>query len=165
MAPEEAASAKVPWWYFWDTPQSARYCLIEINDTTNAAGYIDLPRLIIAPGYQPTLNMDYGARIGLETMKVATNTLGGAEVFQDGLDRRIARLGFRNLPQDEALVGLFDLARKQSINSQVFFAFDPINVVHRHRWAFLGRLRSMTDSEWAVFNRISQVIEISEVVA
>jgi hypothetical protein len=165
MQPEDALTAKMPWWWFWDTPQVARYVLIELSDTSNTAGYIDLPRLVIAPGYQPTLNMDYGAQIGLESMKVPTNTLGGAEVFQDGLDRRVARLSFRNLPQDEALAGLFDIGRKQSINSQVFFAFDPTNTFHRHRWAFLGRLRALPQSEWAVYGRVSQSIEISEVVA
>ena len=165
MTAEAASSAKVPFWYIWTTPQTAQYMWVQINDTGNAYGYVDLPRMIIAPGYQPTYNISYGASITFESTKVAQNTLGGAEVFQDGLDRRVARLSFDYVPQDEALINLFDMARNQSINNQVFFTLDPATTIHKHRIAFLGRLRTMTGNIWNQPLTVNQTLEISEVVA
>lgn len=127
-----------------DTPQSARYWLIEIDDTANADGYVDLGRLVVSFAWQPTYAFATGAKMGWETSSSRTETPGGSFIHRDRPRRRRFDLTVQNLGSDEALVFAFDLARKYGTSGQIYFIFDPDDEEHMHRRAFLATLRELS---------------------
>lgn len=162
---EDAALFPMPWWHLFNAAVIGRYVLVEIDDRNSAIGYIDVPRLFVSPGWQPTLNLIYGASQAWEPRTEVVESYGGAEFFEVLEGRRIMRFGFDYLPDNEALVQAGDMQRRLGIDGQLFFIFDPTDTTHRHRRSFLCRMRSLNPLEYAVFGRMKATYELSEVIA
>lgn len=142
----------------------ARYWSIEINDVTNPNGYIDIGRLFMAGGYQPSLNYSYGRNaFGVETDTRVTRALGGNKYFDRREPRRVSRIGWDYLPQQEALEKAFDLQRQAGIDDEVFLILKPGDLINLTRTSFLGRLRQLTALEQNVYRMASTGFEIEEI--
>lgn len=64
--------------YVFSTYKAARYWKIEITDTGNAAGYLELGRLWLGEAnFEPAVGVSYGASLGYESRDVIEETLGG----------------------------------------------------------------------------------------
>lgn len=165
LTAEETDIFPMPWYAIFETAVVARYWLLEIDDRGSELGYVDLPRLFISPGWQPRLNFVYGAAIGWEPNTSVETSYGGAEFFEVLEGRRVARIEFQYLPEDEALAWDFDMQRRLGIHRQLFFLYDPADTAHRHRRAFLARHRQLSPIEASAFGRSSIVHELAEVIA
>lgn len=165
MTPEDATLFPMPFVHVLAEAVNAGWWLIEIDDTESTLGYVEIPKVFLAPGWQPTLNMIYGAAQGYEARTTMQESWGGAEFFdvQDG--RRVARFGFDYLPEDEALTWAGDMQRRLGVHGQLFFIFDPDDTTHLHRRSFLARQRQLSPLEYAVYGRNSTTFELSEVIA
>jgi hypothetical protein len=142
----------------------AQYWRVEINDTTNAAGYIQVGRVFIGPAYQPTVNMSYGAGLGWETKTVAQEALGGAEYFQHRTPYRVATIKLDWLSVDEALANAFEIMRRAGLDAEVFWVHDPDDTVHALRRRFIGRLRQLSAIQYPYPNVNSAAFEIKELL-
>jgi hypothetical protein len=132
--------------------QSARYWRVEVTDTGNADGYIDVARLVIAGGWQPSVNAAYGAELGLETDTDRQVTDGGSAIYDERPSRRTAEFEIRYLSDSEALSNGFDLQRLAGTSQQVFFVSDPADTTHMHRRAFLSTIRALSPVRYAYLN-------------
>jgi hypothetical protein len=131
--------------------QTARWWQIEIADTRNVAGYVDLARLVIAGGWQPTINAAYGLKHGYaDTATTRQETDGGAAVYTEKPRRRTVTGIFTQLPEDEALVSPFEMQRRLGTHQQFMFCYDPNDTYHMHRRAFLGVMRELQPLEVVV---------------
>lgn len=146
------------------TPVAARYWLFEFFDSTNPDGYIDLARLFVAAGYQPSINAQYGFTLGWETDTQRERSLGGVDYYDRRDPRRVWRFQLANLPQDEALIWPFEIARKQGIDKQIMFIFDPDDTIHMHRRAGLATLRQLSPLEYPYDGRMNAPFELQEVL-
>lgn len=140
---EDAANYPWPLVVVLDTPIIARYWKFEFDDTTNAAGYVDLARLVIAPGWQPTINISYGAQLGWSTGTVAKESLGGVVYFDVRANRRVLNCGIDYLPLTEALVNMFEMQRALGIDQQFMFVYDPTDATNLARRSFLATLTNI----------------------
>ncbi len=141
---------------------TAQYERWNFNDPGNSAGYIQLPRLIIAYGYQLSLNADYGLTLGYESESEAVPSDDGAKYYNDRRRRRTATMVFSNLPEDEALSLPFDFERRVGITNQFFFVFDPTDTVHMHRRSFLAVQKDLSPMAMAMYRRYGVPINIVE---
>jgi hypothetical protein len=138
-----------------------RYWRVEINDPTNADGYVDVGRLVVAGGWQPSINMSNGARIGLvDPTEVQEGD--GAAFFNERPIRRTLDFDISMLPEDEAMARGFDMQRIAGTAGQMFFVFDPADTIHMHRRAFLCRLRTLSAVEYPYFGRGSIPFQLVE---
>lgn len=142
----------------------ARYWRIEIDDTTNAAGYVQIGRLFIGPAWQPTLNMSYGASVGWETKTEVQEAIGGAEYFQRRTPFRTQTIELDWMTVDEAMANAFELQRRAGIDQEVLWIFDPDDTVHALRRRWLGRLRKLSAIEYPYFNTNKTAFEIKELL-
>lgn len=140
----------------------ARYWRIEIDDTTNAAGYVQVGRLFIGPAWQPTLNMSYGASVGWETDTEVQKALGGAEYFQRRTPYRVQKLVLGAMDGNEAMTRAFELQRRAGIDQEVLWIFDPSDTMHALRRRWLGRLRRLDPIEYPYCNTNKTAFEIKE---
>lgn len=142
--------------------QNAQFWRIAAHDTTNAAGYIELGRLMVCGAYQPTLNMIYGAKLGLTTESTRVVTDGGAASYNEKPTARYQAFSLESLPEDELLVNLFDLMRRVGITKQFFYVHDPADTYHMHRRSFACVMRELSALEYPSFKRGTQPIAVIE---
>lgn len=126
------------------TAQSARYWLCEIVDTANPDGYVELGRLMICAGLQPTLNMDYGAKLGITTDTVRTVTDGGSAIYNEKPTGRTIEFTVSDLPEDEALSGFFDFQRRVGESGQFLMIYDPADTYNMPRRSFPAVLQQLS---------------------
>jgi hypothetical protein len=144
--------------------QSARYWRTEINDTANPDTYVELGRLIIAGGWQPTYNLMDNPKLGLEDLSTLQETDGGATIPTERPVRRTLVGAIADLPEDEALPNVFDQQRILRTARQLFVVYDPDDTTHMHRRAFLARWRALSDLELKTVARVGVPISLIEVL-
>jgi hypothetical protein len=143
----------------------ARYWRLEIDDTTNAAGYLQLGRIFIGPVWQPTINMNAsGASLGWETKTEVQESLSGAEYFQRRTPFRVQRFALNAMTADEGLANAFEIQRRAGIDKEILFIHDPSDTVHALRRRFLARLRQLTPIEYPYFDRSKTAFEVKELL-
>lgn len=102
-------------YYVADELDYAQYVLVEITDTANPAGYVDLGRFIAGPVFQPGVNMRVGAQFG----PIDETRLSRAVDHTQYADRRPLRWRaqgeFELLEQSEALGQVYELQRLRGI--------------------------------------------------
>lgn len=152
---EQSDGLNVPALYLCSADVTARYWRVEVADTANPAGYIDLARLCICAGWQPTINFEYGAKLGLTDSTTHTETDGGAVIHGVRPTRRTAMAQFSNLPEDEALASAFDFQRLAGTSGQLFFVYDPTDTTHIWRRSFLATLKELSALEAVPVSRYS----------
>lgn len=162
---EEADIYPAPFVHVFDEAVIARYWLCEIDDTTSTLGSVGVPRVVLAPGWQPPLNPIYGAGMQWEDPTIVETSLGGAEFFEVLEGRRVFRFGFDYLPDDQALTYAFDMQKRLGIHGQLFYVFDPDDTVHLGRRSMLCRMRALSPIQYAIYRRMSATYELSEVIA
>lgn len=130
----------------------ARYVDFQVTDTTNPDGYFELSRCFIAPGWQPGVNMGYGASFGRETATESETISGGATYFNIKKSKRTAEF-ILELPVAQAVSFASWMQIELDIHGELFFVFDPedTSVLEQQR-SFLATMRELTPLEYPYYN-------------
>lgn len=142
----------------------ARYWRLEIDDTTNPAGHIQIGRIFIGPAWQPAFNMSYGAGLGWETKTEVQEALGGSEYFQRRTPFRVTRFALDWMSQDEGFANAFEIQRQAGIDREILWIHDPSDTVHALRRRFLGRLRALNQIEYPYPSITKSAFELKELL-
>ncbi len=129
----------------------ARIWTVQIDDTTNPTGFVDVARLVIAGGYQPSVNLSIGAKAGIETDTVRIVTDGGASIFQTKPIRRNDVFTIDKLAQSETFATIRKMQRLLGISGQFFFVFDPADTTLMFERAYLCVLKQLDPIDHPVF--------------
>jgi hypothetical protein len=141
-----------------------RYWRISISNTSNPAGYVQLGRVFIADGWRPTINMQSGASLTMETDTTVERSLGGAEFFGERPLRRVMRFGLPPLPVAEAFGTGFEVMRRSATHEEVFLIPDEADTANRARRDFMGRLRQLSALEQPYGDTAGAAFEVSELL-
>lgn len=150
--------------YILPTSVNARYMRIELSDPTNPDGYVQLGRPFTANGWQPVRNMVYGASLQWENRSEVSETLSGAEYFNERAAPRVARFELQAMTESEAMAIAFEIQRSSGITREIFYVWDPEDTVHALRRQFMGRLRQLSPIENPGPNRWRSPFEIKELL-
>lgn len=151
-----------PWIFVFPAAQTARYWLLEIEDPANPDGYLELNRVILAPGYQPSRNMAYGAAVRIVDPSETQRSYGG-RIFGEARQKyRVATFRLDRIPTAEALINIHDMHARQGISGEVFFVWDPEDPANLGRLSFLGRMSELGALEAAFYNRRDCNFQIEE---
>lgn len=161
---EEAEDYDIAFLHIADEAKDARYWRFEIDDTLNPDGYVELSRLFMAPGWQPTKDMALGPVLGVETETTAERSLGGVDYYDRQKPRRTVRFELRNLPEDEALAQAFEIQRRLGIDRQLYYVWDPHDAINLHRRSFLATMRELTPLEFPLPGRAATAFQLEEVL-
>lgn len=112
------------WAHIASANQSAKHWRVNITDTTNAAGYVQIGRLVIAGGFEPEITMAAGAGLGWEDDSRRTVTDGGAALYDVRRKRRTAQGVLDMMPETEAYGAWFALRQRLGTTGQFFYAMD-----------------------------------------
>ena len=103
----------------------ARYWRVEIVDTANPDGYVELGRCILAPAWEPSINISYGFSFGYDSDATVNRTVGGRRIIEENVKWRTATCAIDKLPDGEAAACVFDIQRRLSKVGEIIFIFDP----------------------------------------
>lgn len=159
---EDANGMNIAFWLAPSTLQTARYWRVEITDTANPAGYVQLGRVIIAGAYTSTYAPNYGGSTGLETETARTVTDGGGALYDERPIRRTHRFTIANMAAAEAFAKAWKMQRQLAVSGQVFFVWDADDTTYPHERAFLAVLRSLAPIEYVEAAYHSSAYEVVE---
>lgn len=142
----------------------ARFWRVEVDDTLNPAGYIQIGRIFIGPAWQPAKNMSFGASVGWETSTVVQEAWSGSEYFDSKTPFRVARFALDWMTEDEGMANAFELQRQAGVDREVMWIHDPADTIHALRRRFLGRLRQLSQIEFPYSNVTKNAFEIKELL-
>ncbi|MEO7220973.1 MAG: hypothetical protein ABIY37_00725 [Devosia sp.] len=106
--------------------QSYRYWQLEIDDTVNVDGYVEIGRLFMPKLLAPTVNYGYG-RNGLawEDRTRREETIGGVSNRSRRRNRRIFNFGIEYLPDSEAFGTPYQFEATAGFDKLIFVIPDP----------------------------------------
>lgn len=146
------------------TPTNAEFIRVEIDDQANAAGYVQIGRLFVGAGWQPVVNMEYGASLGWETGTTVETAYSGTEYFDERKPFRVARFKTNWASEDEGMQYPFEIMRQAGISREVLYIHNPDDTVHALRRQFIGRLRQLNPVEYPYPQVTSTAWEVKELI-
>lgn len=161
---EERAGYPMPFVHVLESSVIARYVQVEIVDEENEDGYIDLPRLYICPGWEPSTGIQVGARIGYTDPSQEDESLGSILFFDERPGYRTTSITIPFLPYNETFSTAWELIRQLKRTKEMFFSIDPSDDTNLHRWSFPATCREVPQIEFS--DELYQTItfELREVV-
>lgn len=149
-AVEFADGVRHPFIHLPSSAQTERYWRIDITDTGNSDGYVEIGRLVAFQGWQPTTNPQVGSRIAFVSESETVPTDGGT--FRHRARPRYRRMFFTipMLELDESLIQVTELLRRIGTTEQVFYVQDIADTIHLHRRSMLATLQEATALEFPV---------------
>ncbi|WP_374353699.1 hypothetical protein, partial [Chitinimonas sp.] len=143
---------------------TAQYWRIELFDAANPAGNIALGRLFLCPAWQPAYNISYGLQWGHETTTQVEQSRGGQEFFDRQQPIRTVRFALDWLTQNEVFGPGFDLVRRQGIDREVFFVYDPADTQFSVQRSFPARLKALPSFLLANKAQNTTALELRELI-
>ena len=162
---EEWSSHLVPLMALFVPSVIGQYVVVQVSDPTNATGYIELSRLVIAPGFQPPYNFNFGAQLIPVDPSVITTTLGGFLAADPRPKYREFHIAFNTMPAQIALTQFFDTELSLGRTGQIFFSADPSDTLNRHRNSFLANLKQLDPITMSYFGYSGVAYSLIEVIA
>ena len=145
------------------TQYNARYARVEITDTSNPAGYVQIGKLFIGGGIQPAIGAGYG---GLsESWVDGSERIAGFSLEESFLARRRLRQAqcqFQHLDAGYEFRALYEMQRRQGLSGEVLFLPEPTSVAECQRRGFLGRLAELSEIEYPHYRHRSMTVRIKE---
>jgi len=117
----------------------ARVIDVDIVDTANTAGYIEIGLFEISQGWQVSTNPDFGASFGHRFRSQEVEALGGTKYFERRDKPRVWRGQISALDRDEALANGFEHLRQADVDTPFLWFPYPGEPVHWVRTVFLAR--------------------------
>lgn len=165
LTPEQADGYPANYIKTYASPVIARYWQIEIDDTTNSDGYIDISRVVIAPVWRASVNFLPGqSSIGWTSASTVKYGRTGVRFPSRKPSRRYARFGFDLLPESEVFAQPFEMARQDDLDGEVLVIPDSDNVTTGLQQSFLANLRVLPEFDYGQITYMSTVIEAEEVL-
>ncbi len=142
---------------------TARYLTIEITDTGNADGYVQVGRLFAGAGVQPTYNMSYGFETRWTDLSTSDYADSGARWSTVRRKVREANLVLNWLAPEEAKY-MHELQRLSGTTEEVVYLPFPADMDMSQRLGFHGHLHELTAIEHPFYNVWSLPIKLRELV-
>ena len=134
---------------------------INIEDTGNADGYVQIGRLFLGGGIQPAYNMSYGMAEGWVDRTEIQTTPGGAEFYKSRRPYRFVNLSLDWLSNTE-FQRFYEMQRLLGVSGEVFYVPDTADADVQQRQGFLGRLQELSPIEYPYHDTRKKAFKIKE---
>lgn len=144
--------------------QSYRYWRIDLSDSANADGYLEVGRAFAGSSWQPTYNAVYGSDLGYESRDQIDETDSGSEYFRARPSPRVARLQLQAMSDDSAIGGLMQIIRRQGTSGELLFQWDVDDSRYKPDRTFLARLSGTSRIACDYLDMHSTTAEVRELI-
>lgn len=147
------AGYQSPFIHLLPTAQVLRYWRVEIDDTANSDGYLQVGRLFMSAAWTPTLNYTLGATLGYTDQSPVDTSLSGAEFFDVRSRAREFDLALDGLTDSEAYDYALQIQRLAGTTGEVLVIPDSADTTRVAIRSYLGRLVGLSPVEQVQQNR------------
>lgn len=161
---EEITGYRATWVHPLPADVLAQWWQVQIDDTANPAGYVELGRVFIGECWQPAYNASYGASIGYVSRTDVEEARSGAEYFDTRSAYRVFSGALDWLSEDEAMSRAMEMQRRMDVSGEALFIYDPDDTRNLIRSSFLGRLRRLSAIEHPYLDTHKMALEIKELL-
>ena len=153
------------WTYFISTAKTARYWKVEIVDTTNSSGYIELGRMWIgAADFMPARSILAGFQLGWELLDVSEDSLGGVTWTEARTPRRLEVVTFPDLTAAEIRAGLLMIKNLTTAGEILFITESSHAAADMLLHAFPAKIKTASPLSYPYFNRADMPLVVIEIV-
>lgn len=131
---------RYPYIHIPATDQDYRYWRVDINDTTNSDGYVDVARVWIGTAYRPAVSWRQGGGYGYNSASASVRTQGGKKRSISLPKYRTAQLTLPSVTEDGGTIQCLDVMRRIGTTEQFAFVFDETDSTHLQRRSYLATL-------------------------
>jgi len=150
-------------WWGAGTNYNVRSFQIDIADTSNPAGYVQIGYLELATSAQPTYNFTFGAELGYRVRTVPVETLGGAKYY-DRRDKPRTFSATFTVPEAESLTFFFTMYNTFDINLPFIWLPHPTDNTKWPYSAFLARFTGLNPMRYVKYGVKEVAIDLEEVL-
>lgn len=149
----------------FDAPTAGQYWKIEIDDSDNPDGYIDVGRLFMADHWSPSINYSPdGNGLGFVNNTLTQRTLSGGKRHKRRMNPRVFQWQLPFLSQSEGYGEAYSFAQQAGFDGEVFVIPDPDDVEYIQQRCFLGNLTEIDALSQSNFNHIGTGFQIEEIL-
>lgn len=142
----------------------ARYWRVELDDTTNGDGYIDVGSIFLSNKYVPANNYTYGASIQNANTTNVTTSQSGVDFFDQRKQKRVARFTLDNMSYSEGYQQAFDSTQTLGVEGEILVSLDPGDAINILRNSLVGRYTTTNPLSFPRYNQTSMPFEIQEII-
>lgn len=158
------AGYQSPYIHVLPTAQTLRYWRVEVDDTTNADGYIQIGRLFISPSWRPVVNYALGAELSFRDTSPIETSLSGAEYFDVRGKAREFGFTLEGLTESEAYDNVLQMQRLIGVSGEVLQIPDTEDTTRIPARAYVGRLVDLAPIGNSMPGRFGVSIKIRELI-
>ena len=137
-----------------------RYGTVEIEDTANPDGYVELGQLFVSDGFTTQTNPT-SLGDGRTDLSSSVKSVGGQKYSTARRLPRKVDLGYSVLTEEEG-ERMDEMMAEIGTTEDVLYVSDPSNPAHIQRWSFLGTLQELSPLEYPLFEHRATVVRIEQ---
>jgi hypothetical protein len=149
--------------YLLPASYDARYVKVEIDDTTNSAGYVQIGRAFIGGGFVPAYNASYGLQDAWTDLSTAQRSDSGAVFSTKRRRARQTRFALNYTSLDEGAI-LYEIVRRQGTVYDVLYLPNVSDYQAAQRYGYLGLLRELSALEYPYPNARAMAFAVEEML-
>lgn len=143
LSSQARAGYQSPYIHQVSPAQYARYWRVEVDDTTNTDGYVQIGRLFMSQSWTPSINYDRGADLVYKDTTPIETSLSGAEYFDVRSRVREFTFTLSGLSDSEAYDSVLQIQRLCGINGEILMISDKDDTTRIPARAYVGRLAEL----------------------
>jgi hypothetical protein len=140
---------------------SARHDLIEISDTTNTAGYVEISRVFVGAVWVPTYNVGYGLQDGIEDLSSTDRSDGGSLWTTQRRKLRYVQAVLEALTTTEADT-MHNMQMAAGTTEEVLYLPDLASTSSQQRYGFLATMEELSPIEYPYFRQRALPLRLKE---
>lgn len=164
LSQEARAAYQSPFIHILPTPQSLRYWRVEVDDTGNSAGYVQIGRVFLSNVWRPTVNYSLGAELVYKDVSPIETSLSGAEYFDVRGKVREFSFSLDGLTETEAYDYALQLQRVAGVSGEILQIPDTDDTTRMPARAYVGRLTDLQPIGQSQNGRFKLQLKVRELV-
>lgn len=158
------AGYRAPYTHYPATAQPLRYWRIEISDTSNTDGWVQVGRVFLGKVWAPAYNMAYGMTFGYTDATALETSLTGEEFFDVRTRFRTHKFDLSFLSKEEAWSYILNMQQQLGVSGELLISGDRSDTTNTPRMCFLGRMATITPIVTQYHNVWNTSFEIREIL-
>jgi hypothetical protein len=158
------AGYQSPFLHVLPSPQTLRYWRVEIDDTANPDGYVQIGRLFASATWRPAINYSIGAELGYTDPTPIETSLSGAEYFDVRGRAREFNFSLDGLTESEAYDYVLQLQRIAGVSGEILIAPDLDDATRIPARSYVGRLVDLSPIVNSNVGRFRVTMKLRELI-
>ena len=126
---------------------TARYYHIEIDDSSNPLGYIDIHKVVVSPAWQPTINLSHKWQISYVDKSKLTRSRGGQAYLDLVPQYRKLKVSLQGFSKTEMMANKLEMDRLVGTYTPVLVSLAPLDTESLADKSIYGTQSSLTKTQ------------------